>query len=179
MKRRAHGTGGLFRHKNSRKWMIQYRTPEGHVHREPTGTTCKSEALHLLQQRITQTVAGTAHVLLDSGAAPCWYQRLKHRLQLDGIVGGERFTPAEPARWTQPAVYVFCDRQGFALYVGCGSRGVRRFADPSHHRAQVRSMCATVLVLYCRSYAHALQVERTLIAALHPRFNCRKQPVRS
>lgn len=49
--KREYGTGGLFRYKNSSKWTIQYRTLDGRVIREATGTSSRQEALNLLTQK--------------------------------------------------------------------------------------------------------------------------------
>lgn len=70
--KREHGQGGLFRHKNCRRWTIQYYTLDGRCIREATGLTDRVEAQKLLTQRLAAVGKGE----LVQPVKPCTVQQL-------------------------------------------------------------------------------------------------------
>lgn len=86
----------------------------------------------------------------------------------------EIFTKDYVRRISRPCVYLFM-KDGEPLYIGSSANGLLRFADPSHHRKEVRSDADEIRVLWFKKTWHDRSAEERLIKKLRPRFNNRER----
>lgn len=156
--------------KTAATWTICYSV-RGKRYTESSHSVNRWDAVQLLQRRVQQ--ARIVAPQTDYGQRRTgWLGVSELEKKIEQLVGAPAayvLDGADLLRMRKPCVYIHA-RGDETLYVGKGSRGFQRPLDCQHHRLRDVEPADRLLVYHCSTGTEA-ELERTLIAALQPRFN--------